>query len=639
MAMALPAVRRIATYERVSSEDQRERETIKTQTEQLARSLAREPDVELVERFVDEGVSGTIPLAERPAGSRLMRAAAAARIDEIHVYKFDRLGRDEIDLLVVRRRLNDLGIRLISVVEGEPNELGYGVQAIVSADGRRQFLQLSARGMERAAREGRYCGGIVPLGYRVAGERHTARLVPDETIHWQDLTAAGLVRRIYEWLGLDGWSCVRVARELNLLGVPTHYARDDRLVTVRGERKERTQGIWRSGRIRNLVVNPVYRGDLQFGRRIDQRSDRSEKRGHEIISAAVQRLVSPELWGAAQDTLARNRTIAKNTRRRYLLRGVIRCATCGLTYVGSQGRGAVGWYRCGGQLVERGPHSGRCPNPSVRTDTLGPIVWADIERFLRDPGDVLDELDGHAEREAQGAIAEAQSITLVRALEDLDEQRQRALALAIRGRLSDAELDAELDRMAGQRTELEARMAAMEAPRDEEPPQLAIDLLDEVRARLDAGLTIEQRQEIVRLLVRIVIHADETADGRKSARIHVEYRFPAVVETRTGTDSSRPRAGSGPASPPRRPRVRSQSGLPRVAGEVPRVRRGRIPAARRGTGHRDDTACVNVTLRHRPIVAKVRRSPCRPEATTRRDSSACRAVEMTNQVGLGAATK
>ena len=41
-------VRRVATYERVSSEDQRERETIKTQTEQLAISLARQPEIVLV---------------------------------------------------------------------------------------------------------------------------------------------------------------------------------------------------------------------------------------------------------------------------------------------------------------------------------------------------------------------------------------------------------------------------------------------------------------------------------------------------------------------------------------------------------------------------------------------------------------
>ena len=56
------ATRRVATYERVSSEDQRERETIKTQTEALERRLAIEDSIELVERY------GT--LAERSDDSR-----------------------------------------------------------------------------------------------------------------------------------------------------------------------------------------------------------------------------------------------------------------------------------------------------------------------------------------------------------------------------------------------------------------------------------------------------------------------------------------------------------------------------------------------------------------------------------------
>jgi hypothetical protein len=138
MSMAIEtATRRVATYERVSSEDQRERETIRTQTDELARSLARDARVELIERYVDDGVSGMIPLAERPAGGRLMRDAAAGRFRELHVYKFDRLGRDAVDLLVVRRRLMELGLRVISVVEAEPDLLSYDVQAVVADHARR----------------------------------------------------------------------------------------------------------------------------------------------------------------------------------------------------------------------------------------------------------------------------------------------------------------------------------------------------------------------------------------------------------------------------------------------------------------------------------------------------------------------
>ena len=203
------ACRRVATYERVSSEDQRERETIKTQTDELARRIERESDVELVERYADDGVSGTIPLAERPAGRRLMADAASGRFAELWVYKLDRLGRDAVDLLVVRRRFMELGIRLISVVEAEPDLLSYDVQAVVADHYRREFLRRSADGMNRAAREGRYPGGIVAFGYVVAGTKENARLVADTTPLWADLSAADVVRRIYERLGIDGWSCPR----------------------------------------------------------------------------------------------------------------------------------------------------------------------------------------------------------------------------------------------------------------------------------------------------------------------------------------------------------------------------------------------------------------------------------------------
>ena len=520
------AVRRVATYERVSSEDQRERETIKTQTEELARSLARQPDIELVERFVDDGVSGTIPLAERPAGGRLMRDAAAGQFEELHVYKFDRLGRDADRPRPVVRALRSISAsassassRASRTCSATTSRRWSPTTAAASSSGSRP------PGMERAAREGRYTGGIVPFGYRVEGTKQMARLVPDTAPLWADRSAADVVRQIYHWLALEGWSCVRVAAELNALGVPTHYVRDGRQVK-RGQRHERTQGVWRHGRIRNLVVNPVYKGELLFGRRIDQRSKR--RRGHEVISAQIEPLVSPEVWQAAQDTLARNRTIARNVKHSYLLRGVIHCAACSLTYIGSQGREGVSWYRCGGRDEHRGPLDGKCRNPMLRGEAIEQAVWSDIEAWLRNPGDVLADLESEVEQESEAAIAAAELITLRRALDSLEAQRSRVLALRIRGHLTEGEADAELDRISGEQAALRSRVSALEAPRGLDVPESAHDLLDEVRRRLDAGLTDEQRQEIVRLLVAVRVEAVPAVEGRRpAARAIVEYRFPS----------------------------------------------------------------------------------------------------------------
>jgi site-specific DNA recombinase len=62
---------RIALLLRVSSEEQRERETIETQREFL-QEYCRLYGLEVAEIYADDGVSGTILLHERPEGRRLL---------------------------------------------------------------------------------------------------------------------------------------------------------------------------------------------------------------------------------------------------------------------------------------------------------------------------------------------------------------------------------------------------------------------------------------------------------------------------------------------------------------------------------------------------------------------------------------
>jgi site-specific DNA recombinase len=530
VAERVPQVRRVATYARVSSDDQAMRGTIATQTDALERRLASEPDVEVVARYLDDGVSGTIPMVKRPGGGRLMADAAGHQFDELWVLATDRLGRDAPDVLRTRRLLQALGVRLMTPA-GECNPLVTDIEAVIGDYVRVKFLADTARGVIRAARQGRYLGGIVALGYRPEGNKETARLVPDHTEMWAGRSAAQIVLDIYERLALRGQSCHAIANEFNALGIPTAYTRDGRQVAkVKGQRRERTQGKWKSGRIRNLAVSTTYRGELQYGRRVAK-----GRPAREIISAPVAPLVSEELWHAAQAALAANQRIPKNTRRTYMLRGSMTCGICGLNYVGSWSK-EFGWYRCGGQLVERGPVPGKCPGVSVRTDKVEPAVWSDIEAWLRNPSDLLDELDGAREREDQGAIAEAESITLAAALSRLEDQRQRVLALNIRGRMSDVELDKELDRIEGERAALNATLDALQAPVGDVVPQEVHDTLAEIRARLDAGLTDKQRQEIVQLLAKVVINTTIGDDGKKTAKAVVTYRFPGVP-TRTGTGS------------------------------------------------------------------------------------------------------
>ena len=64
----------VALYLRVSSEEQRDRETIEIQRDFLTQ-YCELYGLEVADVYADDGVSGTIPLHERPAGRRLLEDA------------------------------------------------------------------------------------------------------------------------------------------------------------------------------------------------------------------------------------------------------------------------------------------------------------------------------------------------------------------------------------------------------------------------------------------------------------------------------------------------------------------------------------------------------------------------------------
>jgi len=531
------------TYARVSSIDQRERQTILTQTEELNKRLRDDSRFDVVDHYVDDGITGMKSMGTRPDGKRLLDDARRGRFDEVWMFKVDRMGRDGVDPFLVRRELKAAGVKLVALQENIETDLEFGLRVLFAAEERTSFLARSAAGMARHARQGHYCGGIVAYGYRVEGKKPQVYLVPSDRVVWGELTEADVVRRIYKRLALDRLSCRRIADEFNALGIPTSYQKDGILVTVsndgRGVRKQATQGKWRPGRIRNLVINPVYRGELQYGRRS------SLPGGREVISANVPPLVSQETWKAAQDALQFHRLIPKNPGRTYLLRSVVRCALCGLNFCGTPDRDHTR-YRCDGQIYVRGPLEGRCPSKSIKGDDIEIPVWNDIERYLRDPGSLLDELGAEQHIDSSEAVAEAESIALRGRLAELDAYMGRAKELFLMGHCDATELDQRLANINEQRGQVEQLLATLTPMAPCDTAVIPSDILDELRRQLELGLTIQERQEIVRLLVRRIVVHTELRDGKKHVRIVAEYRFPAVVPTSTGTGSSRTTAGSWP---------------------------------------------------------------------------------------------
>ena len=550
--------RRIATYERVSSDDQRERATILTQYDELQRRLGDESDIEVAGRYVDDGVSGTTELKDRPDGRRLLADARAGKFDEVWVYRLDRLGRDEIDPLVVKRDLASWGVKLVSLRENIESPLAYGLQVLLAAEERRTFLERSADGMARAAREGRYCGGIVPYGYRVDGLKAKARLMADTQLVWGEWSAADVVRQIFEKVGAERWSCFQVADWLNALAIPTHYLKDGREVVLKqkGKRAERTSGEWRPSRVRAILTNRTYKGEYVYGKN-PGKDHLGNRKQRELIVAACEALVGVDLWEAAQRTLADRRLWdPSGPLAVHLLRSRVKCGICGLSYSGAVGVGKS-WYRCNGRIAYRRRGHDKCPSRPLDGDVIEPQILDDIRRWLRNPDeDLLDELRAEMRPEAEEAVGAAERLAVEAQLARLAEERSRLVQSVRKGTFTDDEVASDVTRIREQTVHLKERLAALQPEESREPePAVDEDVRERLRAALDAGLTRAQLQELVGLLVKQIVVYTEPQDGAKaSLRVVVEYNFPLtppngaqiVAETGTGTGSGHSRGRSSP---------------------------------------------------------------------------------------------
>ena len=98
---------RVALYLRMSSEEQRDKATIDLQWEFLL-GYCQLHGLEVFERYEDDGVSGTIPLHERPDGKRLLEDAKGGNFQTVLVYRLDRLGRSLLGIVDAHDRLESL---------------------------------------------------------------------------------------------------------------------------------------------------------------------------------------------------------------------------------------------------------------------------------------------------------------------------------------------------------------------------------------------------------------------------------------------------------------------------------------------------------------------------------------------------
>ncbi len=98
---------RVGIYLRVSTV----RQTVENQRQDLMR-VAEQRGWQIVEEYVDHGISGSKGREERPAFKRLAKAAAAGNLDFVAAWSIDRIGRSLQQLVEFMSELQDQGVGL-----------------------------------------------------------------------------------------------------------------------------------------------------------------------------------------------------------------------------------------------------------------------------------------------------------------------------------------------------------------------------------------------------------------------------------------------------------------------------------------------------------------------------------------------
>lgn len=212
-------------YLRTSADD-REKAGIPVQRDGCLEFAAR-TDLEIVREFVDDGISGTVPMDARPSGAQLVRAIADNGVKAVLVWNGERIGREQpifwqfIGLCRGKRIevFDHEGHKLTDPMEGAI----YGMTA--EMDHRKIVERLSA-GKAHWRAQGKRVEGRYPYGESPYREHDAEREV---------------VKRIQK-MHADGVNIYKIAKALNDDGIRTRYGKEFKTQTIKNILKRST---WR----------------------------------------------------------------------------------------------------------------------------------------------------------------------------------------------------------------------------------------------------------------------------------------------------------------------------------------------------------------------------------------------------------
>lgn len=530
-------IARIASYARVSTDEQRESGTIATQRNSI-REYAKYKKLSITAHFEDEAVSGALPMHKRPQGEQMWRAVENQEFDQLIIYKIDRLGRRIKYVLDFVDHCTAHGVTIIATEENldlssSIGRLMLSILAAFAENERDVFRERSMAGKRRKAESGRVISHA-PYGYTIT-EDYRLEIDP---------LRASVIKTIFE----------KYAAGNSLRTIVSH------LTEVKAALPVKSKGKWRHDSVILFLRNPAYYGEYHHFRTRqvhDAKRVPGPRDPEKQIKMPCPAIVSRSLWDQVQNMLVLNRTSGPASKtRNYMLRGLIFCGLCNMRYTGKTVSGhrhtsksgevrtypEHRYYACGSQGNRDTKY---CGNILVRADDLESRVWADIEDFVRNPKTVIEKLLKLQRERSTTARDIGGDINKVELrLKKIEKQKINVVMAIANETLTHYDASKTIEGLNVQIDELKNELTVLQNKQSEEDMDggqrvlaNARELLAALSKRISEGFSDEERAQIVRSLVQqivivpIVLNADDTDGGggggkpKQIPQANVSYLF------------------------------------------------------------------------------------------------------------------
>ena len=266
-------VNHTALYARLSLYDMNHvcRDSIQNQISMLEEYMENHPELNLVERYIDNGWSGTN--FQRPGFLRMIQDIQSGKINCIVTKDLSRLGRNYLETGYYLEILFPMmGVRYISINDrfdsdtSDPAQLPIILKNILNDFFSRDLSRRFSDSYDLRKAQGVFRKGF-PYGYTFDPEKPRYLTFDPNVSHF--------VRLIFQW-GMEGVSTHTISMRLREMKAPTQ----ERVEFLRSGGKTKHEGstLWSTTSVRLILTNRVYTGDFVCGKCYNRKCDPYNKR-------------------------------------------------------------------------------------------------------------------------------------------------------------------------------------------------------------------------------------------------------------------------------------------------------------------------------------------------------------------------